>query len=447
MKLLSRVVWSEGMYLGPHHFQAQSRYFEDSLQFAISTLWYQPYGVLGCSLDQEALRNGTLAVVHARGIFPDGMPFLMPECDVLPQARPIAAAFPPTRDRMTVSLAVPERKPQGMNCSLSADADHARFVAETRTLRDETTGSDERPVQVGRKNVELLLDTESAEGMTSLPIARVMRDGSGHLAFDPDFVPPCLQISASERLMLLLRRLIEILEDKSSSIAAAPGKSGSLADLAGSDIANFWLAHSINSALAPLRHLWISKRSHPEELFVEMSRLAGALCTFKLESHPRTLPLYDHDRLSECFEALDRHIRLHLETIVPTNCVAIPLEKVKDYFYEGDVADARCLGRARWVFGIHSNAGDADVISKTPQLVKICSAKFVGELVRRAIAGLPLTHLPVPPPAIRARMETQYFGIERSGPFWDHIVQTRRVGIYVPGDLPDPELQLLVVLE
>ena len=29
MKHLSRLVWSEGMYLGPHHFQAQSRYFED----------------------------------------------------------------------------------------------------------------------------------------------------------------------------------------------------------------------------------------------------------------------------------------------------------------------------------------------------------------------------------------------------------------------------------
>jgi type VI secretion system protein ImpJ len=30
MKYLSRVVWPEDMYLGPHHFQAQSRYFEDS---------------------------------------------------------------------------------------------------------------------------------------------------------------------------------------------------------------------------------------------------------------------------------------------------------------------------------------------------------------------------------------------------------------------------------
>ena len=444
MKFLSRVVWSEGMYLGPHHFQAQSRYFEDSIQFAVASLRGQPYGLLGCGLDEEALRNGTLALVHARGIFPDGMPFLMPECDALPPPRPIAGVFPPTRDRLTVSLAVPERKPQGLNTVLSGAPDHARFLAETRILRDETTGGDERPVQLGRKNIRLLLDLEPSDGLVSLPVASVMRDGSGHIVFDPDFIPPCLLISASERLMLLLGRLIGILEEKSSSVGGAPGSAG---DFSPRDIANFWLLHAVNSALAPLRHLWISKRGHPEELHVELARLGGALCTFELDSHPRTLPLYDHDNLSECFDALDRHIRAHLETMVPTNCVAIPLEKMSDYFYEGDVTDTRCLGRARWFLGIRSNLGEAEVITRTAQLVKICSAKFVGELVKRAIAGLALDASAGAPSAIPAKLEMQYFSVNRFGPFWDHIVQTRRVGIYVPGDLPDPEVELLVVLE
>jgi len=444
MKFLSRVVWSEGMYLGPQHFQAQSRYFEDSIQFAISSLWCEPYGLLGCGLDEEALRNGTLALVHARGVFPDGMPFLMPECDALPPPRPVAELFPPTQDRLTAALAVPERKPQGLNTVLSGAADHGRFLAETRIVRDETTGGDEQPVQIGRKNIRWLLDLEPAAGFVALPVARVMRDGAGHLVFDPDFIPPCLQISASERLMLLLGGLVGILEEKSSSIAGAPASQG---DFSPRDIASFWFQHAVNSALAPLRHLRISKRGHPQELYVELSRLAGALCTFKLDSHPRTLPLYDHEHLSECFDALDRHIRTHLEIMVPTNCVTIPLEKTSDCFYEGEVGDTRCLGRARWFLGIRANLGEAEVITRTTQLVKVCSARFISELVKRAIAGLPLTHQPMPPPAIRVKLEMQYFSINRFGPFWDNIVQTRRVGIYVPGDFPDPEVELLAVLE
>ena len=86
MKYLSRVVWSEGMYLGPHHFQVQSRYFEDTIRFATSALWFEPWGLGGCSLDPEALRNGTISLLHARGMFPDGLAFHMPESDPAPGA-------------------------------------------------------------------------------------------------------------------------------------------------------------------------------------------------------------------------------------------------------------------------------------------------------------------------------------------------------------------------
>src|SRR6476469_1297020 len=106
MRYLSRVVWSEGMYLGPHQFQVQGRYFEDSIEFVTSALWFQSFGLTGVTLDEEALRNGTISIVHARGILPDGMPFHMPDCDAVPPARSIADAFPPTSDSVTVSLGI-----------------------------------------------------------------------------------------------------------------------------------------------------------------------------------------------------------------------------------------------------------------------------------------------------------------------------------------------------
>src|SRR5690349_7602226 len=89
IKYLSRVVWSEGMYLGPHHFQVQSRYFEDTIRFATSSLWFEPWGLAGCSLDPEALRNGTISLLHARAMFPDGLAFHMPESDPAPEPRAI----------------------------------------------------------------------------------------------------------------------------------------------------------------------------------------------------------------------------------------------------------------------------------------------------------------------------------------------------------------------
>src|SRR3974377_2178622 len=72
MRLLSSVVWSEGMYLAPHHFQAQNRYFEDSVQFATASLWRHAFGFTTLQIDADALRSGTVALLSARGIFEDG---------------------------------------------------------------------------------------------------------------------------------------------------------------------------------------------------------------------------------------------------------------------------------------------------------------------------------------------------------------------------------------
>jgi type VI secretion system protein ImpJ len=449
MKQLSKVVWEEGMYLGPHHFQAQARYFEDIIHFDVASLWFEPYGLLGWELDHQALQNGTVSLVHARGMFPDGLLFHMPESDPLPGPRNISHLFPPTSERLTVLLAVPAHRIGGANCALSQSEppDGIRYTAEVHSLHDENTGADEKPVKLSRKNIRFLLDTEDNEGFLTLPLARVIRASSGQFAYDPGFIPPCVQISASESLMLTARRLIEILEEKAATLSKGRR---SVAESAGGfspqEVAIFWFLHAVNTSLSSVRHLYSSRRGHPEELFVELSRLAGALCTFALDSHPRSLPPYDHQNLEKCFRELDEHIRRHIETFLPTDRIRIALKPVGKYIWEGDVADQRCLDRARWILGIRSEIGEVDLITKTPQLVKVCSAQFVSELVKRAVPGLTLSHLPVPPSAVAPKVDSQYFSVNRVGPCWEHIVKTRRVGIYVPGELPGPEIELSVLL-
>lgn len=446
MKFLSKVVWSEGMHLGPHHFQAQSRNFEDLLRFTADSISPYPYGFSGLRLDHDAIGNGTVSVVHARGIFPDGLAFSFPDADELPQALAIRELFSPILDSLTLCLTVPSRREGGRNCVVPPqNGADARYTAASATVRDENTGVDERSIYFGQKNIRLAPEQELGENETALPVARVRRDGSGKFIFDPAFIPPCTMANASDALMILTRRLVEILEEKSATagVSAAPGTG----EFSSRQIASFWFAHAVNSTLVPLRHFWLSKHSHPEELFTEMSRLAGALCTFSLSAHPASLPVYNHDNLTDCFAALDLHIRQHLELIIPTNCISMPLHAVANFSFEADIADTRCFNPSQWILGIRARTGEAELISRTPQLAKVCSSKFVGELVRRALPGLTLTHLPVPPSAIPRRSDTQYFAMAKAGPCWDHLVQTRRIGVYVPGDLPEPELDLLVVLK
>ena len=448
MSFLSRVVWSEGMYIGPHHFQAQNRYFENSIQFATAALSGNFYGLLGSELDNEALRNGTLSLLHARGILPDGLLFKMPESDPVPQSLALASHFPADRDAAEVFLSISGYLVDGLNCAQSpGSSDGSRYVAETRTVSDEWSGRNEKEVRVGQKNISLTLETDIKPDSlcVRLPIARVIRSGSGQFFFDEKFIPPTLRLSGSERLLSLLKQLIEILEEKSDSLTRRAGSVGKTG-YATREIANFWFLHAVNSGLAPLRHLWISKHGHPEELYLELARLAGALCTFTLEIHPSSIPAYDHARLENCFDSLDKLIRRLLETVLPTNCLSIQFTPAGECLSRGSITDERCVGPSTWIFGMRAKLPVSELIQKTPQLIKVCSEQFVPELVKRALPGLTLTHLPSPPPAIPVSAETQYFSLSKLGPCWNHLLETRRVGVYVPGEFVDPEFELLIVL-
>jgi type VI secretion system protein ImpJ len=441
VRFLTPVVWHEGMHLAQHHFQAQSRYFEELASFVLAELYFKPYGVAACEFDVEALRNDTLALRHARGIMPDGLVFHFPD-EALPEPREVRSLFSPTQDSHLVLLAIPPLRPGRQNC---ADGDGfpppepPRFRPATREVTDEATGADAKPVAFAQKNFRLLLDAEDAAGLVTLPLARVRRDGSGHFVFDDAYVPPSLQIGASPRLVALLAGLVEGLGQRVDSLAAeradAPG-----------ELVNHWLASAVNISLGPLTHQLRTRRAHPEQLYAELLRLAGALCTFSLEAHPRDLPMYDHDRLDECFGALEERIRQLLDVVAPSSSVRIPLRATGDSFFAGTVTDSRCLGAVQWFLGVRSSESPAEVSARVPRLVKVCSSKFIERLVREAFPGLPLQHVLSPSPEISPRPGMEYFAIPRSGPCWASIVETREVGVYAPASIPDAELELVIAV-
>jgi type VI secretion system protein ImpJ len=447
MKFLSRVVWSEGMHLGPHHFQTQSRYFEDSLWFLAASLRRNPWGLISLSLDTEAIRNGNAVLRFASGVFPDGLIFDIPDSDPAPPAVSLRDLFAPTDSEIILFLAVPKRSNQGLDCDVSSTRPNARYHSVERSLSDETIGQDEYLVAFGNKNLTLCSHAQLTADSIAFPLARVRRDGKGGFAVDPDFIPPCLRISANESLLLLLKRLSEALSERMMAVTRGKRNTGQQAGASAFEVWTHWFLHALGSAIPALRQHLDAKRSHPEELYLDLARLAGSLCTFSLESNPADIPAYNHLNLSEVFHGLDDHIRRHLELISPSNTITLDFQKAGPYIYAASVQDERCFRRARWIFGIRSSMGEADLLRLTPQLVKICSAEGVSKLVQRALPGLELTHLPVPPTAIAAEADMHYYSISATGACWQHILQTKQVGVYVPGDIRDASFEVSVILE
>ena len=106
MSLQSRVVWSQGMFLLPHHFQQEARHVEYQIDMRLRAAGPHAWGFFELGLDDGQLALGRVSLLRASGVLPDGTPFSMPDDDPVPPALEVSGA---TRDR-TVFLALPLRR-------------------------------------------------------------------------------------------------------------------------------------------------------------------------------------------------------------------------------------------------------------------------------------------------------------------------------------------------
>jgi type VI secretion system protein ImpJ len=447
MRQLQPVIWSKGTFLTPQHLQTRDRYVESCLQFRLEGLNFRPWGFLDLQINQEALTEGNFALTRASGLFADGLPFEIPESDAAPAPKPIGLFFEAEQTSLDVYLAIPEYRSHGLNVSIAQKNADVRYLSEIMNLKDENSGLTEKPVQIARKNLRFLVEGESREGFNSLQVARILRTSAGTFRLDPQYIPPLLDIAANDYLMGIARRLVEILAAKSSILAGGRRqRSAGLADFSAADIASFWLLYTVNGHFPALRHIHDVRHGHPDVLFRLLTSLAGALSTFSLKIQPRDLPLYDHENLGACFTDLDEKLRELLETVVPSNFVALPLKLVKPSIYSTNIDDDRYLVGTKFYLAVSSTMNQGDLIKKAPQLIKVCSAAQIEQLVRQALPGMQLTHAVRPPASIPVKLSYQYFSLNQSGVAWETVTKGRSLAAFVPGDIPEPQLELLILL-
>jgi type VI secretion system protein ImpJ len=157
------------------------------------------------------------------------------------------------------------------------------------------------------------------------------------------------------------------------------------------------------------------------------------------------LPEYDHANLADCFTRLDVMLRELLETVVPTNHVSLPLRLTEPYVYATAIDQDRYLVSTQMFLAVAADSRPEETARRVPQLVKVSSADQIDRLIKRALPGLSLNFVANPPSALPVRLDYQYFAIDLAGSDWDAIKVQRNLAVYVPSDLPNPRLELIIL--
>lgn len=436
-----KVIWSEGMFLSPHHFQQWDRFQEERLSKRLGTLSPFGSGIIQMEMDADALANKTVALIKLHGILPDGLVIEIPESDQGPETRTIGNLFPHTLERLDVYLGAPAEQPDAANCRMDEEGGGAtptRYTASYVKVADANTGRNVREIAVARKNLRLFFSGEEYSGWTTLKIAELARTAGGNVALCESYIPPCLVISASPCLMRLIRSLLELFSAKRMALAE---------QYSGGDPLRATLFQILNRNIPILAHYSYSGKVPPEALYLALASLAGELTALSPDIHPRDLPSYEHYDLSKTFRGLELKIRHLVEGIPLTRHTVISLEKNREQTFVGRIADETLLESSQFYLGVTGNLPEEQIQEWVPRRIKAGALPDIETLMISALPGLKLIYTARPPSGLSPKTGYSYFRLEGQGPLWESVRRLRTVAFYLPTDLNTLAIELLAVKE
>jgi len=443
-----KVLWGEGLFLRPQHFQHQDAYHEWRLAQMSGVLHPYAWGIRSIKVDTDALRTGLLRVLEIQAVLPDGELYNAPTEDDLPPP----VAFDSLGDGvnnltdLVFHLALAPLRNNGTNMAVTREAaDTAmRYFQHPIQAADTFTSAATAELVALRRSARLLADNEPRGHLVSLPALRVKRTSTGGYELDTRFIPPCVNIQASSAMVLQLRRLLDVLQAKVDALYGMHREpSKNIIEFRSGDVASFWLLHTASTAFAGLSHLARNPGLHPERLFEKLLEVAGSLMTFSKTYTLADLPAYDHINPGPALNRLDQIVRDLLETVISTRYFAITLNEVMPSFHQGRLESEALAQGTQLYLGVSAAMPPAELVDMVPARFKVGAPDDVDKLVLSAMPGVRLIHAPQVPAAVPVRPGSYYFTLEPRGALYERMIQAQAITIYVPSGMNDLRMELI----
>jgi type VI secretion system protein ImpJ len=438
----NKVIWSEGMFLRPQHFQQHDRYLQNLIEGRAAYLRAYSWGFTELQLDEPMLALGKVAIASARGVMPDGTPFAIPRDD----EPPLPLEVPEDSKNSLVMLALPLRR-VGMDEVDSTDRPDnlARYHPHEYEVHDSNGGTDSSALmQVGRLRLRLMLDRDTVSAYNCLGVARVVElRADKKVVLEDAFIPPCLDCRVSPQLTGFVKELLGLLHHRGEAIASRvsqPGRGGV------AEIADFLLLQVVNRSEPLFAHLDQLSGLHPEAFYQIGLQLAGELASFThANKRPSSYPSYQHEDLKRTFTPLMEDLRRSLSMVIEQNAVAIPLEERKFGIRVAVIKDRALLKSATFVLAANARVAQEVIRTRFPTQVKLGPVEKIRDLVNLALPGIGLHPLPVAPRQIPYHAGFVYFELDRHSDYWKQLETSGGFAMQVAGEFPGLELEFWAI--
>jgi type VI secretion system protein ImpJ len=441
--MYNKVVWSEGMFIRPQHFQQQERYLSYLLysQQQLHSAYY--WGFTHYTFNQGLLAIGKLGLEQAGGILPDGTVFSCPAEDMLPPALDIDETV---RDQI-VYLGLPVAR-NGLT-EVAINQPHlplARANGYDATVIDNTTPDlPQANLLLAKLTPQLLLEKQDRSQYVCLPLAKIIECRSDkQILLDENFIPPCTTSQVSTRLWGFLQEVTALLEQRGIVLAERIGDINRSAGVA--VMADFLLLQQINRFVPLFRHMQQRRVVHPEQFYLLLLDLLGSLSVFKPQHRSaKALPAYEHNALTQTYQPLLAELRQSLSLVIEPTAIPIPLQSQKFGIEVATLADRSLFKQGTFILAVHADLASDHLRGDFPTKVKIGPVEQIRQLINLQLPGIAIQPLAVAPPQIPYNARYVYFELMPQGELWNQLKSSGGIAIQAGGDFPGLSMELWVV--
>jgi len=275
----NKVIWQEGLFALPQHFQQQQRHCEYLLTRRLDALGDFFWGFTELSINTELLAQGKIMIDRAAGCMPDGTVFSIPDQDLLPE--PFQPGTLSSKESHNIYLALPVisdviNEIQGLH---SAGQGTERYrLTHTRVRDFHTDEGDEQPVGLGQLIPRIVSGADDLSAMVTLPLCRILnKNATGALVLDNTFIPTIQAVRVSGLLGAFSGEVQGLLATRAADLA---GRIGSPEQSGIADVAEFMMLQMLNRYQMQFTHRSQLHTLHPEAFYRDLVGLLGELMTF-----------------------------------------------------------------------------------------------------------------------------------------------------------------------
>ncbi|OAI95134.1 type VI secretion system baseplate subunit TssK [Pseudomonas putida] len=436
------VVWGEGLFVKPQHFQQATRYLEHCINARSGSRY--GFGFSELELNQEFLAFGKIAIVRARGIMPDGTPFDIPHDQPPPDPLAIPDA---SAANQVVYLTLPLRSDGTGQVRWPDSQGDARYLLRSEEVRDtHSHQGDHTPLDLAVPNLQLALERDDRSAFTKLALGRILDlQPDGSLLMDTGFYITGLHLHAIRPLAHFMEEISSLMHERAKSIAqriGSPGQSGV------ADFTDFSLLQALNRWQHLFRHLARDPDVRPLDAYLACGQASGELATCIDESRlAPEFPAYQHDSPKNTFLMLEQTLRRLLGTVLQPRAMSLPLVRQAHGMLTAQVNDDSLMDGADFILAVNARMPLERMRHLFLQQAKVASQEKLPELIRLQLPGIPLSPLPVAPRHLPFHAGFTYFQLDRTAANWPSLMPkgAKSFGFHISGDFPELQLQFWAI--